>query len=345
MKSVEENKKKYVKSNMSQITKKLPPVWDSLFQAFEPITPGLSRSYDKLLQLFTMLNKQKDLFNTILSNMKDMIFIMDKENKIMYMNKAASDEYGASLGKNCYRVICNQEMLCQQNGMENVFKGQTVQLERTIKGKVYDSLVAPFVYGDKDLYKMEVLRDITGRKQLQNELEKLSITDKLTGMYNRRYFDDVLEKEVVRTRRLRHDLSLLFIDIDKFKHFNDVYGHAMGDKVLQRLGDVINEQIRKGIDLPCRYGGEEFTIILPETLPWKAIIVANRILKSFRNVEFHITKNGEAVQKTISIGIAGIGQYSNLSARSLLVHADRAMYNAKKLGGNRVCEWKVSGKG
>ncbi|MEB2308988.1 MAG: sensor domain-containing diguanylate cyclase [Candidatus Brocadiaceae bacterium] len=337
MKSVEDNKKKYVKSNMSQITKKLPPVWDSLFQAFEPITPGLSRSYDKLLQLFTMLNKQKDLFNTILSNMKDMIFIMDKENKIMYMNKAASDEYGASLGKNCYRVICNQEMLCQQNGMENVFKGQTVQLERTIKGKVYDSLVAPFVYGDKDLYKMEVLRDITGRKQLQNELEKLSITDKLTGMYNRRYFDDVLEKEVVRTRRLRHDLSLLFIDIDKFKHFNDVYGHAMGDKVLQCLANLIQTHIRKGIDVPCRYGGEEFTIMLPETSNGRALIVANRILKGFRNMKLRIPRKNESVKKTISIGIAGISQQSNLSIKSLLVHADKAMYKAKKLGGNRIC--------
>lgn len=306
---------------------------------------GLNMPENMLLQSDTISNKQQDLFSVILSSMKDMVFIMDKENRILYMNKPAVDEYGVSLGKYCYQVICNKEDICQQTGMDEILKGQTVHLERTIKGKVYDSLVVPFVYRTNEIYKMEIMRDITERKQLQDELEKLSITDKLTGLYNRRYFDDILEKEVLRTKRLHHDLSLLFIDIDKFKHFNDTYGHAMGDKVLQRLGDVINEQIRKGIDLPCRYGGEEFTIILPETLPWKAIIVANRILKSFRNVEFHITKNGEAVQKTISIGIAGIGQYSNLSARSLLVHADRAMYNAKKLGGNRVCEWKVSGKG
>ncbi len=296
------------------------------------------------LQSDTISNKQQDVFSTILSSMKDMVFIMDTENRILYMNKSAIDEYGVSLGKYCHQVICNSEVACQQTGMEAILKGQTVQLERTIKGKVYDSLVVPFVYRNNEIYKMEILRDITGRKQLQDELEKLSITDKLTGLYNRRYFDDILGKEILRTKRLHHDLSLLFIDIDKFKHFNDTYGHAMGDKVLQRLGGVINEQVRKGIDLPCRYGGEEFTIILPETLPWKAIVVANRILKSFRNVKFHIPENDEAVQKTISIGVAGIGQYSNLSARSLLVHADKAMYNAKKLGGNRVCEWKVSGK-
>lgn len=301
-------------------------------------TIGLTKPYHILPQSHTNINKQRVLFDAILSNMKDMIFIMDKENKILYMNKAATDECGVSLGKYCYEVICNKEIVCRQNAMETVMKGQTVQLERAIKGKVYDSLVVPFVYGSREIYKMEILRDITGRKQLQDELEKLSITDKLTGLYNRRYFDDILEKEVLRARRLHHDLSLLFIDIDKFKHFNDIYGHVMGDKALQRLSDLIQEQIRKGIDVPCRYGGEEFTIILPETSNYRARIVANRILKGFTNIKLHIPQKDVAVQKTISIGIAGIGQYSNRRVKSLLVHADKAMYKAKKLGGNRICE-------
>lgn len=327
-----------MKGNMSQIPKKLSTGGDSLFHSLNPILLGLNQSNSKLLQSCTILNKEKDLYSAILSNMRDMIFIMDRENKIMYMNKAASDEYGISVGKYCYQVLCNQEMFCLKNGMENVFKGQTVQLERTIQGKVYDSLVIPFVYGDKDIYKMEILRDITGRKQLQDELEKLSITDTLTGLYNRRHFDDILEKEVLRAKRLHHDLSLLFIDIDKFKHFNDIYGHVTGDKALQLLGDLIQDQIRKGIDVPCRYGGEEFTIILPETSNYRARIVANRILKGFRNLELPIPQKDEAVQKTISVGIAGIRQYSNRSVKSLLVHADKAMYKAKKLGGNRICE-------
>lgn len=296
-------------------------------------TRGVTKSYKTI-------EEQKDFFDTILSSTKDMIFIMDKENKIQYMNKAALKEHGFALGKYCCHAICHQEIPCQQNGIEKTLKGQAQKIERTMNGKVYDSVIVPVVMGNKDISKMEILRDITERKHFQDELERLSITDKLTGLYNRRYFDDILEKEVLRARRLRHDLCLLFIDIDKFKNFNDTYGHAMGDKVLQRLGNLIKKHIRNGIDLPCRYGGEEFTVILPETSACSAITIANRILKGFGNIEFHISSGGEAVQRTISVGIAELGRHNN--AKSLLVNADKAMYKAKRQGGNKVCGYEFN---
>ena len=170
-------------------------------------------------------------------------------------------------------------------------------------------------------------------------LETLSIIDKLTGLYNRRYFDEALEKEVLRARRFKHDLSLMFIDIDKFKHFNDTYGHTEGDVVLQRLGRLIKEQARNEIDIACRYGGEEFTVILPETTRISAVTIANRILQNFSGVKFHIATKEEPVQKTISIGVAEL-EYKG-DAKTLLVHADKAMYEAKELGGNRVCDYRV----
>ena len=169
-------------------------------------------------------------------------------------------------------------------------------------------------------------------------LETLSIIDKLTGLYNRRYFDEALEKEILRARRFKHDLSLMFIDIDKFKHFNDTYGHPAGDKVLQQLGKLMKEQVRSGIDTVCRYGGEEFTVLLPENSSRGAITTAERILKGFRNTKFHIPLKDEIVQKTISIGIADVNVSND--ARVLLDNADKAMYEAKKLGGNRVCEYR-----
>lgn len=170
-------------------------------------------------------------------------------------------------------------------------------------------------------------------------LETLSITDKLTGLYNRRHFDEALEREVLRAKRLKHDLSILFIDIDKFKHFNDTYGHPAGDKVLQQLGKLMKEQVRNEIDIVCRYGGEEFTVLLPESSSCGAITTAERILKGFRNTKFHIATKEEPVQKTISIGVAEL-EYKG-EAKALLAHADMAMYEAKKLGGNRVCDYRV----
>ena len=170
-------------------------------------------------------------------------------------------------------------------------------------------------------------------------LETLSIIDKLTGLYNRRYFDEALEREVLRAKRFNQALGLLFIDIDKFKHLNDTYGHNEGDKVLQHLGQLIIGNMRNRIDIACRYGGEEFTIILPETQSYAAFNIANRILNNFRNTKFHISLKDEIVQKTISIGVAELGP--SLDAKTMLVNADKAMYEAKKLGGNRVCECRA----
>ncbi|HHT9112814.1 MAG: diguanylate cyclase [Planctomycetes bacterium] len=196
----------------------------------------------------------------------------------------------------------------------------------------------------KSLHEIEALLNSFNIMSLKlNEsykrLETLSIIDKLTGLYNRRFFDEALEREALRSKRLRHSLSLMFIDIDKFKHFNDTYGHTEGDAVLQQLGLLIKEQVRNVIDIPCRYGGEEFTIILPETKSYAAFNIANRILNNFRNIKFHIPTKDVIVQKTISIGVAEL--VPSLDAKTTLVNADKAMYEAKKLGGNRVYEYRA----
>lgn len=170
-----------------------------------------------------------------------------------------------------------------------------------------------------------------------NKLERLSITDQLTGLYNRRYFDEALEKEILRARRFNHGLSLLFMDIDYFKHLNDTYGHGEGDKVLQRLGQVLTICVRSGIDVPCRYGGEEFTVILPQTVGADAVALAERIRMDFETVKFQIYSKRETFQKTISIGIAELTSADG--AKALIANADKAMYEAKKQGRNRVCKY------
>ena len=321
------------------IKMKSPFEIERLIDDFNDMSMKLNESKNKLAHSYKIIEEQKNFYDTILSNTMDSIFVMNKENIIEYMNHEASRIHGHAIGKYCCKVICNQETACQQCGIKEVSNGLTLKIERTIKGKVYESHIIPFKSSGKDISKMEILRDITERKQYQNELERLSITDKLTGLYNRRYFDEALEKEVLRARRFKHDLSLMFIDIDNFKHFNDTYGHTEGDAVLQRIGLLIKEQVRNEIDIACRYGGEEFTIILPETASSSATAIADRLIRDFKSIKFHIPSKNETIQKTISIGIADVNVSNN--AKVLLDNADKAMYEAKKLGGNKVCEYRA----
>lgn len=131
---------------------------------------------------------------------------------------------------------------------------------------------------------------------------ELSITDGLTKLFNSRHFYDQLKSEINRAKRYGHPLSLLLLDIDDFKNYNDTYGHVEGDKVLVRLGQVIRRCLRK-TDSAYRYGGEEFTVILPETTGDAAVALAERIRREFSNETFS-TWSITPVRKTVSVGVA-----------------------------------------
>lgn len=180
------------------------------------------------------------------------------------------------------------------------------------------------------------LRNITERKKAEAELKRLVITDDLTGLYNQRYFYTQLTKEVERAKRHNRPLSLLLIDVDLFKEFNDTYGHWEGDFVLKKIGELLMKNVRD-IDIAFRYGGEEFTVILPETNHEDAMIVAERIRKAVAQTMFYpFTLDGQPdiVSKTVSIGTTEFHQEDTL--KSFLKRADNAMYQAKKSGRNVV---------
>ena len=186
---------------------------------------------------------------------------------------------------------------------------------------------------------VESFKDITKRKHAQEALREsekrymaLSITDGLTGLYNSRHFYNQLKSEIERVVRYKHSLSLLLLDVDNFKHYNDNYGHLEGDKILVRLGEVIRGCIRE-VDSAYRYGGEEFTVMLPVTESKEAIAIAERIRKRFETETFSPTLE-DKVHVTVSIGTA---QYQPDEKLSVFVNrADEAMYEAKKQGKNRV---------
>ena len=170
------------------------------------------------------------------------------------------------------------------------------------------------------------------RTTMVKKLEDLAVTDELTQLYNSRHFYKQLDAEVYRRKRYKHPLSLLFLDVDHFKKYNDAYGHLQGDKVLVRLGRIIKSCLRT-MDSAYRYGGEEFTVILPETKCEEALVVATRI-KNLMETEKFIPVSGNIVKVTISIGITEYYPAERIS--NFVQRADKAMYIAKQKGRNKI---------
>ncbi|TAK06038.1 MAG: diguanylate cyclase [Candidatus Manganitrophaceae bacterium] len=168
---------------------------------------------------------------------------------------------------------------------------------------------------------------------LLKQVQTLAITDPVTGLFNRRYFQEVLSQEFSRAQRYCTPFSCLMIDVDQFKKINDTFGHEAGDRVLEELGKIIQLQIRK-VDLAARYGGDELAVLLPESLRDDAAQVAQRILERVAAANFPIL--GKKHQVTVSIGVAGFPDPELRDARQAILAADFALYRAKRAGGNRV---------
>ena len=171
-------------------------------------------------------------------------------------------------------------------------------------------------------------------KQVNEKLETLSNTDPLTGLFNRRYFFNILEREFERTKRYNRALSLLMVDIDFFKSVNDKCGHLVGDKILTVVARVLKTDLRK-IDSCARYGGEEFVILLPETDITGAESVGNRYLTEIREQDLSDICR-EIKTTTVSVGIVCLPDDAIITTDVFLKAADDAMYAAKKSGRNKL---------
>ncbi|PID78054.1 MAG: diguanylate cyclase response regulator [Deltaproteobacteria bacterium] len=170
------------------------------------------------------------------------------------------------------------------------------------------------------------------RNTMLKKLHKLAITDGLTKLFNSRKFYEQLDKEVNRFNRYKHSLSLIMLDIDLFKNFNDKYGHLEGDKVLLKMGEVIQSSLRT-MDSGYRYGGEEFTIILPETTSKEAEKVAIRIKEKLKKSSF-LQENGENPFVTASFGITCYRDGEDI--HSFVNRVDKALYESKKNGRDQI---------
>ncbi|HHY48294.1 MAG TPA: diguanylate cyclase, partial [Alphaproteobacteria bacterium] len=170
------------------------------------------------------------------------------------------------------------------------------------------------------------------RRSVSNTLA-LAVTDELTGLYNRRYFDRHLALMLEKAREQRRDMALMLIDMDFFKSVNDTHGHDIGDAVLKEFSQRLRRNIR-GVDLACRFGGEEFVVLMPDTDYRQAQGVAERVRLAVAEREFE-TNGSRPLTVTVSVGVA-LNENENDTPETMLKRADVALYRAKREGRNRV---------
>lgn len=169
--------------------------------------------------------------------------------------------------------------------------------------------------------------------QLQMGMAALAITDSLSGLYTHGYFQDHLGKEITKAKYANQAVALMIMDMDFFKKVNDNYGHPQGDALLKQLGGVI-KSVTRPVDTVCRYGGDEFTVTMPETNRISAVVVAERIRQAVEEYEFVLGSN--IVHITVSGGVAAFPEDAG-TKKELLEKADQAMYEAKHKGRNKIC--------
>lgn len=328
---------------------------DSLEQLIEQRTAELVTSNSQLEQEFTerkqierSLVQSESKFRLLFESARDAIAITDRRGVISEFNPATLDLFGYSraefsrinFGK-LYLNPSDAKRFQQKVEAKGAVKDYEVKLLKK-DGTHMDCLFTVTLLLD-DNQKITgyqgIIRDVTLLKQAEAALKKsekryhdLSITDPLTTLFNLRHFNEQLLREIERADRYNHPLSLLLLDVDNFKNYNDTFGHTEGDQVLIRLGQIIRTSLRN-TDSAYRYGGEEFTVILPETQNEEAITVAERIRQNFKNEPF-FPETKAPVSLTISIGVAE--HTPDEKPIALVTRADKAMYQAKHAGKDRV---------
>jgi len=191
-----------------------------------------------------------------------------------------------------------------------------------------DFISKPFNSDELEAKINRLIREI----ELMRQLEHLSISDGLTGLYNRRHFDNKIIEEARRANRQKHDLYLALLDVDNLKELNDKYGHPAGDKLLATVGAILKSCIREDVDWPFRYGGDEFCVILSQVSQKQACMTTERILEKFNEKKLPLTG--------LSIGLAKFIRNKDKKLPEdiamLVKRADNALYKAKNTGRNRV---------
>lgn len=282
------------------------------------------------------LSETEQYLNNLINSTVDGIITVASDDTIAFANRGAEHMFGYKGSGLCGKSIAD---LYVGGAEEARYVRRVISADRPLQNyetelKHRNSKVVPVnlsvsVVAGADGKPASILlicKDITDQKRLEQELKEMTIRDGLTGLYNLRYFYERLEAEIERAKRQKHPLSLLLLDIDRFKSYNDAHGHLEGDRVLREVGRVVAECTREHVDLGFRYGGDEFMVILPEASEETSLRIADRIRETFASRRFDLL--------TMSVGL--MSYQDTLSARTFIQFTDSMMYDAKRSGGNHV---------
>ncbi|HEX5804493.1 MAG TPA: diguanylate cyclase [Azospira sp.] len=305
----------------------------NLAAGFNAMTSELRSTYDSM-------QREGDKLRTIVEGAQTAVIATDSSGQVVIVNRAAT-EY---LGKTAEEIVAG--------GIHGIFDDPATMEQflaaddhwekppqRTVnyKGRVFLVSAATIIDDEgATIGSAALLQEVTEEKRLVDELRKLSTTDALTGLYNRRHLDATLKREIERTKLSKVPLSVVLFDVDHFKRFNDEHGHDQGDRVLQAVGQWMH-QVTRQYDTPCRYGGEEFVLILPATTPETAVLVAERLRKLVES------SNVDGLSVTISLGVACTTSPGLIAPEALIEAADSALYRSKHGGRNRTTAYGETG--
>ncbi len=294
------------------------------------------------------LRKSEERYRELFDNANDMVITIDLKGNITSVNKMAEEITGYTvedvIGKNVSCLLHPDHLKKARKMIECKLRGEAKTVyDLNIVSK--DGRITPSEISSNLMFQsgqpvgvQAFVRNITERNKMLNKLRNMSFKDGLTGLANRRYFDEALNNEWKRAKRESHPLSLVLIDIDSFKSYNDTYGHQEGDTCLKNISSVIKPYSKRPGDLAARYGGEELALILPCANSQNAFKIAEKIRKRVQTLK--ITHNGSNVNgcKTVSIsaGVATLAPDTDSSQSILINLADKALYSAKNQGRNQV---------